>query len=333
MQQDRHSNPRISVIASAFNRKEFVKTALHSSLDQSLPRDEYEIVLVKNYLDKEIDEYAVSNNVRLLFCNEQAIGKMVWRAIEFSAGEIISFLDDDDLFTRNKLEVVSRIMTDEDIGYYHNCVCVFGERQGSDESVRSRQVSGTVIFKANENSQTTFLELLDRGATFNSSSVSVRRDILDRWKFLLQGTTTGPGFSLFFISQLSSKLNFIDKAPLTLFRRHPSLSNPAGGLHERTMAVASNLRKGAETLHLIALAADAEPYRSVLHYKISELSVRLSLCSGSRSNLPLRRMATGLLKAPVTYRPAYRFLLVGVAYLRSKLPDQIKYKFLDSFVV
>ncbi len=332
MQPDKHSGPQITVVVTAYDRKEFVKSALHSVLDQSLPRDKYEIILVKNYYDDEIDEYALSNNIRLIFSNEETIGRVVWSAVESSAGEIISFLDDDDLFTRNKLEVVSRMMANEAIGYYHNSLQAFGERPGSDKSFRFTQVSGTVIFRATDHSKTEFLKLLDRGATFNSSCVSVRRDILDRWKWLLQRTTTGPSFSLFFISQLSSKLNFIDKTRLTLFRRHPSLSNPAGRLNERIMALTLNLKRGVETLRLIASATDTEPYRSVVNYKINELNIRLYLYSGPPSNVLLRRMATGLLKAPLTYRPAYRFLLIIVAYLWSRLPNQIRYRFLHSSI-
>ena len=43
--------PFISVIITAHNRKEFLLEAVNSALNQTLPKDEYEIIVVKNFQD------------------------------------------------------------------------------------------------------------------------------------------------------------------------------------------------------------------------------------------------------------------------------------------
>jgi Glycosyl transferase family 2. len=37
----------------AYNRKEFLLEAVNSALNQTLPEDEYEIIVVKNFEDRE----------------------------------------------------------------------------------------------------------------------------------------------------------------------------------------------------------------------------------------------------------------------------------------
>jgi len=41
--------PFISVIIVAHNRREFLLEAVNSALHQTLPKDEYEIIVVKNF--------------------------------------------------------------------------------------------------------------------------------------------------------------------------------------------------------------------------------------------------------------------------------------------
>ena len=57
------NNKYISVIVSAYDRKKYLLEALKSVTDQSLPRDTYEIILVKNLNDETIDKFAEQNNI------------------------------------------------------------------------------------------------------------------------------------------------------------------------------------------------------------------------------------------------------------------------------
>ncbi|MCW1293277.1 MAG: glycosyltransferase [Candidatus Parvarchaeota archaeon] len=54
----------ISVIVTAYNRKEFLLNALKSAVNQTLDRKFYEIIVVKNFNDNEIDNYIQQNNIK-----------------------------------------------------------------------------------------------------------------------------------------------------------------------------------------------------------------------------------------------------------------------------
>lgn len=328
MESPSQSRPEISVIIMAYNRRDFVKDALHSVLTQTLPRVKYEIILLKNYYDTEIDKYAASNNVILIFCSEKIIGRMVWTGIEAARGEIISFLDDDDLFTPNKLEVVSELLSDKSVGYYHNSVQIISNNPLGSKLFRFKQFSKATIFGRIGSSKTEILKLLDNNATFNSSSVSVRRDFLNQWKSLIGATTTGPGFTLFFISLLSSKLNFMDSRRLTVFRSHSSLSNPHGKPSERIKGKVTNLENAIAALSLIANVTENVLYRSIMNYKITELRIWCCFYGDFNNELVGRQLATGILRGSPSYKTLYRFLLALIAIFWRKLPNPIRQRFL-----
>ena len=46
--------PTLSVIVTAYNRKEFLLEALQSAVNQTLKREEYEIICIKNFKDAKI---------------------------------------------------------------------------------------------------------------------------------------------------------------------------------------------------------------------------------------------------------------------------------------
>jgi len=57
----------ISVIITAYNRKEFLLDAFNSALNQTLSRDKHEIIVTKNFRDSKIDSYIKKNGGKLVF--------------------------------------------------------------------------------------------------------------------------------------------------------------------------------------------------------------------------------------------------------------------------
>ena len=113
-------NNYISVIVTAYNRKEFLLEALKSTVNQTLDRKHYEIILIKNFRDDSIDKYTEENNIKNIIM-DGTVGEFLNAAIIKSQGNIISFLDDDDLFAKYKLEYVYNLFNNSDnLVYYHN---------------------------------------------------------------------------------------------------------------------------------------------------------------------------------------------------------------------
>jgi len=51
-------NPFISVIVTAYNRRKYVRHATESVISSTLPRDGYELIVVKNFRDEFVNNTA-----------------------------------------------------------------------------------------------------------------------------------------------------------------------------------------------------------------------------------------------------------------------------------
>jgi glycosyltransferase involved in cell wall biosynthesis len=110
----------ISVIITAYNRREFLLNAIKSALNQTLSKDRYEIIVIKNFNDDKIDDCINKNNIKNILI-DGTLGEFLYKAINESHGNILSFLDDNDLFLNNKLEYVYNLFkNDNNLVYYHN---------------------------------------------------------------------------------------------------------------------------------------------------------------------------------------------------------------------
>ena len=111
--------PKISVIVTAHDRKNYIIECLKSVLDQTLERDFYEIIVVKNFDDAYIDDFLNKNNIISVKTNNDAIGEKFLLGSEYSSSGILCILNDDDLFTKDKLEYVLRLFNDhKNLLYY-----------------------------------------------------------------------------------------------------------------------------------------------------------------------------------------------------------------------
>jgi len=113
--------PYISVIVTAYNRRRYLPFALRSLEAQTLPRDRFEVIVVKNFEDKESDDIISRSGWKDVYNDDPYQGRMVLAGLEESRGEVITFLDDDDMYTDNRLEEVYKAFASYDrLVYFHN---------------------------------------------------------------------------------------------------------------------------------------------------------------------------------------------------------------------
>ncbi|MFP3138320.1 MAG: glycosyltransferase [Nitrososphaeria archaeon] len=91
-----------------------------------LPRDLYEVIVVKSFHDAAIDGQLENWGVTSLSSESPGIGAKVCEALKVAEGDAISFLEDDDLFLPGKLKAVRRAF-DMGIDYYHSGLPVIDE--------------------------------------------------------------------------------------------------------------------------------------------------------------------------------------------------------------
>ena len=202
--------PMLSVIVTAYNRKEFLLEALQSAVNQTLKRDKYEIICIKNFNDQKIDKYLKDNEI-ISIVGGGTIGKYLYLATKKAKGEILVFLDDDDLISKDKLERVNFVFSRYKIGFYHNS-SIQGEKFEDRFSLQkdNLQIINPAKIKLKEM----------RIATFNLSSIAVKKDILDKHINELRGIITSQDSFMLLISLIEKSNIFIDNSKYTFYRLH-----------------------------------------------------------------------------------------------------------------
>jgi glycosyltransferase involved in cell wall biosynthesis len=180
--------PDVSVIVGAYSRREYLPLAIRSLLAQTLPRSRFEIVVTKNFRDPTLDRELDAAGAVVLFDEERQIGRWLRHAIARAHGPIVTFLDDDDEFEPDRLEAMLEVFAQHpDLGFYRNRVRVIDGQGAAVPPARWRVHEtdaafdrlGSVYLPAG--GRAGLLELATRTttSTFNTSSMALRRELLD----------------------------------------------------------------------------------------------------------------------------------------------------------
>jgi len=229
--------PYISVIVTAYNRRRYLPFALRSLEAQTLLRDKFEVIVVKNFDDKESDDIISRNGWKDVYNDDLYQGRMVLAGLEESRGEVITFLDDDDMYVSNRLEEVYKAFTSfKRLVYFHNSQTIIDSNGNVLEKplpslpISKNLVGGSPIVidvdklrglakKYNVSVADLVLKVRAR-ADFNSSSLAVRRSALDVSAHLLRELPISVDSFTFASSLRAGGLMYFTNERLTLYRVH-----------------------------------------------------------------------------------------------------------------
>ncbi|BDB99863.1 glycosyltransferase family A protein [Saccharolobus caldissimus] len=169
-----------------------------------------------------LDEYGIIN----IYTDDETLGGKLSLGILKSSGDVILFLDDDDLFSKNKIEHVLSMFTKYDIGFYQNLQEKFRDKIPEKynfnlidnnenysflyyKSIDSRKI-GTLIFKYK--------------VGFNTSSIVIKRDLAMKCVDLMKNVRISVDTFLFFCSIIYGFPIMIDFKKLTYYRI-PAIKN------------------------------------------------------------------------------------------------------------
>jgi len=229
--------PYISVIVTAYNRRRYLPFALKSLEAQTLPRDRFEVIVVKNFDDKESDDIISRNGWKGVYNDDLYQGRMILAGLEGSRGDVITFLDDDDMYVNSRLEEVYKAFTSfKRLVYFHNSQTVIDENgnllERSPPSLPTSKnlVRGSPIVidvdrlcwlaKRYNVSVADLVLKVRAGADFNSSSVAVRRPVLESHVQLLKRLPISIDSFVFVSSVKAGGLVYFTDERLTLYRVH-----------------------------------------------------------------------------------------------------------------
>ncbi len=308
--------PFISVISIAYQRKEFINKAISSAIDQTLPREFYEIILVS---DVEIDEQLVSKgNVKIIHSSERNVGAKVALALELCLGQVICLLEDDDIWERNKLETIFyAFRKTPSLGFYHNGWTVI-DRDGRSAShpvhstgrkILSRV--GNVTASGKNLSYSGLRRLVGLNADFNGSSMAIRKSILTRHVEHLKRIRLNYDPFIFYSAVVSGYLITVDSQILTKYRVHrknysKNLGNQSAEPDYSDLYVIRDM---------LLLEPESQNSLKSLNCSISDIEIENHWVLGTKNRLGLLRALMNHIRYLTIWELEYDVLLIGFTVL------------------
>lgn len=210
--------PFISIIITAYNRRKYLLESIKSALNQTLDRSMFEIIVIKNFEDDIIDEFIRKNSIKDII-SSGIEGYYPFLALQNTEGEILVFLDDDDLMDKHKLQIVYDIFQDKKIGYFHNNYNVLiGDNIIHDKLINAPHYKTVRVKNESKLSRLYFLEKILAYA--NNSCISIRKIVLEKQKEYLEKQIANIDRFLYLTAVLSEFDLYIDERILTTYRIH-----------------------------------------------------------------------------------------------------------------
>jgi glycosyltransferase involved in cell wall biosynthesis len=218
--QTNKENPKITVIITAYKRKDFIKEAVLSALNQTISKDKYEILCVVGFKDEVFSSFLKDNNIKEFYC-DGTYGERLITGLMHSNGEIIVFLEDDDLFKKDKLENVLKAFESTGCVYYHNNIDLIDKN--SKEILKKvhpyyKQIKKKIIW----NPPRGINKIIRQRGDFNMSSIAFLKNDLLKYRDILVKINASPDTTVFYLLLQNNKPFFFDTKRLTLYRVHES---------------------------------------------------------------------------------------------------------------
>lgn len=225
-------NIEVSIIITCRDRREFLLDALRSISNQKADRDSYEVIIVKNFKDNNVEEFCKKNNYTTLLSDKVTQGELTAEGIKYANGRVLSFLDDDDTFSEDKVSALLEIFSDQDVVFYHNAHRLIDETGNPQTGYKVKPPKKDI--RIISNSAINLRKILKENDLyhigtfyFNLSSISILRETATTNLKFLENLIGRPD-DFFFFAALTNfgKTLVIGKEELTLYRDHTSASNP-----------------------------------------------------------------------------------------------------------
>jgi len=229
----------ISVIVTEYKKRGYLIHALRSVFNQTLSRDMYEVIVVKKEEDKEADDYARKNGAKIIYDDSKKFGENIYNALLEAKGDIISLLNDDDMFTQSKLEEVYQIFKEEKVSEVRNEVYFIDSNNNilSSPSI----VYKYFVNKYNYNHKKYFYILAE------DSCISIKREFIDE-DIKYQNRIVDIYLTINAICKSQDENVFLYGKPLTYFRVHPQSTISLNTLKEK-INITKNYLEDQERLY------------------------------------------------------------------------------------
>ncbi len=165
-------SPLITIIMPTYNHGDYLASAIESVFSQSY--NNWELFVIDNHstdnTDQILAKYSDPKLTVIKIQNQGIIAKSRNAALDFAKGEWVAFLDSDDWWNVHKLKECSEFFMDSVDFLYHDLIVETNDFTNSaSRRILSRELKEPVL-----------LDLLLKGNTIATSSVIVRKSIIEK---------------------------------------------------------------------------------------------------------------------------------------------------------
>ncbi|MGC8483851.1 MAG: glycosyltransferase family 2 protein [Thermodesulfobium sp.] len=189
----------ISVIIPVYNRKDFYMQALRSLSNQTLSMGEFETIVVSNI---SLITPELPFKCRIILTEDTTLSGKLALGIEYSEGEIISFLEDDDLFSPDKLSEVKNAFEIHGVSFYANRHIKFKSTTYPSELLDRKKETQPKVATITTFGNREVCNLMKLGINHNLSSMSISKGFAIEIKEYLKGLRVGYVDSFIFYSAI-----------------------------------------------------------------------------------------------------------------------------------
>lgn len=207
--------PKVSVVIPVYNCERYIGDAIHSVQAQTYPASEI-IVVDDGSSDGTAAAVQACSGVKYL--RQQNRGEPAARnlGIQHAAGDLIAFLDGDDLWTPDKLALqIPCLQAHPAWAMIYSDMATFDDQGVIDGSVKERF---QITFPQGNIFRQLFQETL-----FGSGSVVVRKDVFHKVGMFDESLLVGSDYEMWLRIARHFEVGYVDK-PLLMYRQHSSMS-------------------------------------------------------------------------------------------------------------
>lgn len=250
--------PTVSAIVIAHDRRAFLRGAVGSLLGQAGERSGFDIVVSKYFEDPVIDRFLASEGIANVVTTAPGIGGKIEAGFAECRGEVIAFLEDDDLWREGKLGALRRAFGGRSrVAFFHNAFERFsgelapvGDRTPPEGA--NRPMSTPAEMDLRKLGWEDGRRILASGGLGNLSSIAVRRSVIADNLPIIRRIQLAPEPALFAAAARQRGTYWLDPTVRTDLRMHPDSATALPGgdgsallpsIHRRVVASDDNLRE------------------------------------------------------------------------------------------
>ncbi|HMG74671.1 MAG TPA: glycosyltransferase family 2 protein [Pyrinomonadaceae bacterium] len=261
----------VSVVIPAYNVAPYISETLTTVFAQTF--DDFEVIIVNDGSpDTEEFERAIQPyRERLVYLKQENRGASAARntGLRAARGELIAFLDADDLWAPNYLEEQLKFIRDFDCDLACADAMIFGVSADAGRSYMDSHMKA-----APPEGRLTFLELVNADRSLITSGVVVRRALVLDVGLFDEGLRNAQDLDLWLrLARHGARLAYQRKVLLSYRSRANSLSGDAINSHQRELLVFDKIEQSydftpAERLEVTAVIRSR---RALLEYELGKL--------------------------------------------------------------